>query len=182
MNTMAHGQEFLEETFGFSRQDIKANEKGNITPEQIERLKKQQEDNIETTWFGYWFIATVSLFGVAINVYREDDISINFLLSYIGFVMFVRWLIQQIIKFYQKQKHSTIETGKVHSIEGYIEFISMRPGNKTYWYIRIGDKEFQFPFTFHYIDPRESGTEGQRAILYFTSPWIALLSIKLLTR
>lgn len=170
--------EALVQVFQYSDADIRANRKGIITNDQIELMRAKHADDRDLARLGFLFIAGIGYLGSGVAAIQEG-IPILEMWGWVSLALFLLVLaIWFMLAFSRAKLDRTIRAGKVGEVSGPL-WLKMEGNKPRVHYLCVGQYRFQIEAReYFYLSRFDMG--GWSAMLYYTSPWVKVLSLELL--
>ncbi|WP_037226147.1 hypothetical protein [Rhodopirellula baltica] len=174
-------QAVLETVFGFSQADLAANQAGELSAAQKERVASTHFANSRLAWVAFSIVFGVAFLGFCAEMLRTGRFGTQSVSTYIGVTVFFGLILWGLVLHRRLQMRRTLREGKTYPVKGKIQLFTMRHEKLLHRYFCIDDHRFQIERYSHFELLQQSGLAGQEAIMYVSTPRKAVQSVELKT-
>lgn len=175
-------QALLAKTFEFSEQDIAANQSGRMTPNQWERMVTKHYANTRLAWVALAVIFGIGFIGFFAEMVRLGTLDAFAMQVFLGMAVLFCAITGLGVVYYRRQLKRTLIKNDVQTVSGAIAIIAVRVEKLITWYFCVGQVRFRIEKARHRIQLQQSGIEGRQATAYYSTPWVEVLSVQLLSQ
>ncbi|QEG02619.1 hypothetical protein Mal15_67400 [Stieleria maiorica] len=178
---LSKGQTALATVFGFSQADLAANQSGELSVAQKERISRTHDANSRFAWVAFSIVFGVAFLGFGADMIRTGNFGTKSLSAYVGVTVFFGLILCGFTLHYRHQMKRTLRDGRTYPVKGKIQLFTMRKEKLMHRYFCIDDHRFQIERYDHFELLKQSGLAGQEAIMYVSTPRKAVQSVELKT-
>ncbi|QDV40590.1 hypothetical protein Enr13x_03960 [Stieleria neptunia] len=185
MNTadddLSKRQAVLATVFGFSQADLAANQSGELSAAQKERVSTKHYANSRFAWVAFSIVFGVAFLGFCADRLRTGTFGTQSLSAYVGVTVFFGLILWGFILHHRHQMKRTLRDGKTFPVKGKIQLFTVRKERSMHRYFCIDDHRFQIERYDLFVLLQQSGLAGQEATLYVSAPRKEVQSVELKT-
>ncbi|MFG0287413.1 MAG: hypothetical protein ACF8CQ_04525 [Rhodopirellula sp. JB044] len=170
----------LETVFGFSQSDLVANQSGELSAAQKERVSSKHYANSRFAWVAFSIIFAFGFLGFCADMLRTGAFGMKPLLAYAGVTGLFGLILWGFILHHRNQMKRTLRDGRTYPVKGRIQLFTMRNEKLLHRYICIDDHRFQIERYDYFELLQQAGFTGQEAIMYVSTPRKAVQSVELI--
>ncbi len=171
-------QEAVEMVFRFTDADLRSNHLRTLTDAQRQRMLSKHKDDVSLTRSALLVLTVVGLLGSTGAAIQEGIPLIQMWGAVIFSMTVIAVVAYLILKYSNKRLERTIDASEVKRADGPIRLIVEGHKPRTHYFC-VGSVKFEVSQYEHFL-LRRVPLEGQQARVYFTTPWVYVLSVELL--
>ncbi|MCC9654551.1 hypothetical protein [Rhodopirellula halodulae] len=172
-------QAVLETVFEFSQSDLAANQSGELSAAQKERVADSHFENCRFAWVAFSVVFGLAFLGFCAEMLRTGALGIRSLSAYVGATAFFGLVLWGFVLSHRYRMKRTLREGKVFPVKGKIQLFSLRHEKLLHRYVGIDGHRFQIERYDHFQLLQQSGLAGQEAIVYVSTPRQSVQSVEL---